>query len=53
MKSNVKSLELKNFSAQRLSFLVLFDIMDLVWHVRAIIVHNNTKLNGQGSPGIL
>ena len=30
MRSNVKSLELKDFSAQRLNFLILFDIMDLV-----------------------
>ena len=42
MKSNVKPLEIKDFSAQRLSFLILFDIMGLVWHVRAVIVHNNT-----------
>ena len=42
MKSNVKSLELKDFSAQRLSFLILFDMMGLLWHVRAVIVHNNT-----------
>ena len=37
-----KSLELKDLSAQRLSFLVLFAIMGLAWHVRAVMVHNNT-----------
>ena len=35
------SLEYKEFSAQRPTFLVSFAFIDLAWHIKIVIVHNN------------